>query len=80
MEGICVSWPLDLPTNTFEVFSREKAGNENHLTRALLVLLRLSPLAQEVWLRKLGLGASGITGMGDPLFVSDRHPECARSG
>ncbi len=58
----------DLPTNTFEVFSREKAGNENHPTRALLVLLRLSPLAQEVWLRQLGLGSTGITGMGDPGY------------
>lgn len=58
----------DLPTNTFEVFSSEKAGNENHLTRALLVLLRLSPLAQEAWLRQLGLGSAGITGMGDPGY------------
>jgi hypothetical protein len=58
----------DLPTNTFEVFSREKAGNENHLTRALLVLLRLAPLAHEVWLRRLGLGAEGITSMGDPGY------------
>jgi hypothetical protein len=58
----------DLPTNTFEVFSSEKAGNENHLTRALLVLLRLSPLAQEVWLRMLALGSVGITGMGDPGY------------
>jgi hypothetical protein len=58
----------DLPTNTFEVFSREKAGNENHLTRALLVLLHLSPLAHEVWLRRLGLGAEGITSMGEPGY------------
>jgi hypothetical protein len=56
------------PTNTFEVFSSEKAGNENHLTRALLVLLRLSPLAQEVWLRQLGLGTVGITGIGEPGY------------
>jgi hypothetical protein len=59
----------DLPTNTFEVFSSEKAGNENHLTRALLVLLRLSPLAHEVWLRELGLGTVGLTGMGEPGFA-----------
>jgi hypothetical protein len=58
----------DLPTNTFEVFSKEKAGNENHLTRALLVLLRISPLAHEVWLRRITLGAEGITGMGDPHY------------
>lgn len=58
----------DLPTNTFEVFSSEKAGNENHLTRALLVLLRLSPLAHEVWLRKVDLGSFGLTGVGDPDF------------
>jgi hypothetical protein len=58
----------ELPTNTFEVFSKEKAGNENHLTRALLVLLRLSPLAHEVWLRRLGLGSQGITAMGEPGY------------
>jgi hypothetical protein len=57
-----------LPTNTFEVFSSEKAGNENHLTRALVVLLRLSPLAHEAWLRQLGLGSAGITGMGGPSY------------
>ena len=59
----------DLPTNAFEVFSSEQQGNENHLTRALLVLLRLSPLAQEVRLRQLGLGAAGITGVGSPSYA-----------
>jgi hypothetical protein len=59
----------DRATNTFEVFSREEAGYENHLTRALLVLLRLSPLAHEVWLRQLRLGAIGITGMGEAGFA-----------
>jgi hypothetical protein len=58
----------DLPTNTFEVFSSEKAGNENHLTRALLVLLRISPLAHEVWLRRVTLGTEGITAMGTPHY------------
>jgi hypothetical protein len=59
----------DLPTNAFEVFSSQEQGNENHLTRALLVLLRLSPLAQEVWLRQMGLGNIGFTGAGEPSYA-----------
>lgn len=59
----------DLPTNAFDVFSTQEKGHENHLTRALLVLLRLSPLAQEVWLRQIGLGILGLTGAGEPSYA-----------
>lgn len=59
----------ELPTNAFEVFSSRESGNENHLTRALLVLLRLSPLAQEVWLRQIGLSSLGLTGSGEPSYA-----------
>lgn len=59
----------DLPTNAFEVFSSQERGNENHLTRGLLVLLRLSPLAHEVWLRQIGLGHLGLTGTGEPSYA-----------
>lgn len=58
-----------LATNSFEVFSSQDRGHENHLTRALLVLLRTSPLAHEVWLRQLGLGGVGLTGVGEPSFA-----------
>lgn len=37
--------------NFFSPFERLEAGHENQLTRALLVLLRLSPLAHVAWLR-----------------------------
>lgn len=59
----------ELATNSFEVFSSQERGHENHLTRALLVLLRTSPLAHEVWLRQLGLGEVGLTGVGEPSFA-----------
>jgi hypothetical protein len=59
----------DLPTNAFEVFSSQERGNENHLTRALLVLLRLCPLAQEVWLRQIGLGELGLPGVGESSYT-----------
>jgi hypothetical protein len=59
----------DLPTNAFEVFSSEARGNENHLTRALLVLLRLCPLAHEVWLRQVGLGDLGLPGVGEATYA-----------
>jgi hypothetical protein len=59
----------DLPTNAFEVFSSQELGNENHLTRALLVLQRLCPLAQEVWLRQIGLGDLGLSGVGESSYT-----------
>ena len=37
--------------NFFSPFHRLEPNHENQLTRALLVLLRLSPLAHAVWLR-----------------------------
>ncbi|MGN6557411.1 MAG: hypothetical protein ACTHLH_05300, partial [Solirubrobacterales bacterium] len=58
----------DHATNAFEVFSSQEKGHENHLTRALLVLLRLSPLSHEVWLRAIGLGDLGLTGVGEAQY------------
>jgi hypothetical protein len=49
----------DEAINAFEVFSSLEKGHENHLTRALLVLLRHSPLAHQVWLRAIGLSDLG---------------------
>jgi hypothetical protein len=59
----------ELRTNAFQVFSSQERGNENHLTRALLVLLRLCPLAQEVWLRRVGLGQLGLSGVGEASYT-----------
>jgi hypothetical protein len=56
-------------TYAFDVFHSQEAGHENHLTRALLVLLRLSPLAQQVWLRQIGLAELGLVGVGDPTYA-----------
>lgn len=56
-------------TNAFDVFHSQEAGHENHLTRALLVLLRLSPLAQQVWLRQIGLADLGLVGVGEPTYA-----------
>jgi hypothetical protein len=39
------------PLNFFSPYERLPAGHENQLTRALLLLLRLSPLAHVEWLR-----------------------------
>lgn len=72
----------ELATNTFEVFSSQASGHENQLTRALLVLLRLSPLAHEVWLRRIGLGELGLVGVGEPAyaFQSGTVPEVDPDG
>jgi hypothetical protein len=59
----------DLPPNAFEVFSSAQADHENQLTRALLVLLRLSPAAHQVWLREIGLANEGLTQLGEPTFA-----------
>ena len=39
------------PLNFFSPYERLPAGHENQLTRALLLLLRMSPLAHVEWLR-----------------------------
>ena len=41
--------------NFFQPFENLAPGHENQLTRALLLLLRFSPLAHECWLRHIGL-------------------------
>lgn len=43
------------PLNFFQPFENLPPSHENQLTRALLLLLRLSPLAHECWLRHVGL-------------------------
>ena len=40
------------PLNFFQPFERLPAGHENQLTRALLVVLRMSPMAHMIWLRR----------------------------
>lgn len=42
------------PLNFFEPFEHAPANHENQLTRAFLVLLRLSPMVHEYWLSRLG--------------------------
>src|SRR3954453_18506771 len=54
----------ELAPNAFRVYSSQLAGQENHLRRALLVLLRLSPLAHSVWLSATGLGEPGLARLG----------------
>jgi hypothetical protein len=44
------------PLNFFQPFERLPAGHENQLTRALLVALRLSPMAHECWLARAAPG------------------------
>jgi hypothetical protein len=41
------------PLNYFEPYEHYPAHYENELTRALVVLLKLSPLVQEAWLRRV---------------------------
>lgn len=43
--------PARDPLNFFSPYERLPAGHENQLTRALLLLLRMSPLAHVEWLR-----------------------------
>lgn len=42
------------PLNFFQPFEHLPPGHENQLTRALLIVLRMSPLAHEYWLARLG--------------------------
>ncbi|HEY7953582.1 MAG TPA: hypothetical protein VID70_11420 [Solirubrobacteraceae bacterium] len=44
------------PLNFFQPFERLPANHENQLTRALLLVLRLSPIAHECWLVRVGKG------------------------
>ena len=41
------------PLNYFQPYESLPAGHENQLTRALVVVLRLSPMAHAVWLRRV---------------------------
>jgi hypothetical protein len=43
--------------NFFEPFERLEPNHENQLTRALLVVLWLSPMAHECWLSLVGVGS-----------------------
>lgn len=42
--------------NFFQPFERLEPGHENQLTRALVLVLRLSPLAHATWLARLKTG------------------------
>lgn len=66
----------ELSPNAFETFSSAATGHENQLTRALLVLLRLSPMAHQVWLRQLGLADLSCEELGEPTiaFQTSRVP------
>ncbi len=41
------------PLNFFQPYERLAANHENQLTRALLLVLRLSPMAHECWLARV---------------------------
>ena len=41
--------------------------SDGHST--LLVLLRLSPMAHQVWIRQIGRAEQGLTGLGEPAFA-----------
>lgn len=66
----------ELSPNAFETFSSAQVGHENQLTRALLVLLRLSPMAHQVWLRQLGVADYGFAELSEPTvaFQTGRVP------
>jgi hypothetical protein len=49
------------PLSFFQPFENLPPGHENQLTRALLLVLRLCPIAHEAWLSRLS-GHSGDCG------------------
>lgn len=66
------------PLNFFSPYERLPAGHENQLTRALLLLLRLSPLAHVEWLR-LVEPARALRGLPSAGYDTQRR-EIAVSG
>jgi hypothetical protein len=58
--------------NFFQPFENLPPGHENQLTRALLLVLRFSPLVHECWLRHLGL-ASHLYELPQPAFYTQRR-------
>jgi hypothetical protein len=55
--------------NFFQPFARLAPNHENQLTRALLVVLRMSPLAHEYWLQRIHVGRR-LAELPEPQFVT----------
>jgi hypothetical protein len=60
------------PLNFFQPFENLKPGHENQLTRALLLLLRLSPIAHEAWLARIP-GSKRLWELPGAEFVTQRR-------
>lgn len=60
------------PLNFFQPFENLPPGHENQLTRALLLVLRLSPIAHEAWLSRLP-GSKHLWELPDASFVTQRR-------
>jgi hypothetical protein len=58
--------------NFFRPFAGHAPNHENQLTRALLVVLRMSPLAHEYWLQRIGAGRRLIE-LPDAQFATQRR-------
>jgi hypothetical protein len=60
------------PLNFFQPFENLRPGHENQLTRALLLVLRLCPIAHEAWLSRL-TGSKHLWELTDATFVTQRR-------
>jgi hypothetical protein len=60
------------PLNFFSPYERLPAGHENQLTRALLLVLRMSPLAHVQWLRLVAPERS-LSTLQEPQFATQRR-------
>lgn len=60
------------PLNFFSPYERQPAGHENQLTRALLLVLRMSPLAHIEWLRLVD-GVRTLSTMPAASFDTQKH-------
>lgn len=60
------------PLNFFEPFENSPPNHENQLTRALLLVLRLSPIAHEYWLGRTG-EKRRLAQLSQPRFNTQRR-------
>ena len=60
------------PLNIFQPFENLPPGHENQLTRALLLVLRLSPIAHGAWLARVA-AARWLIDLPEPEYVTQRR-------
>lgn len=70
--AVCLRVPSQDALNYFEPYERLPPGHENQLTRALLVVLKVSPIAHTSWLRRIAPSLT-LTELPPATFSSQRR-------